>query len=456
MVRRLVAGAALLALLFGTACTATTEDDESSGSDGGGSSSDDSTPAGEGGESSFDYSGVATQGVTDDSITLGVANIDPSALAELGVEGVELAPTEALYQAWIDDLNASGGINGREVQLAFRPFVPYVDAEAEAACTELVEDEQVFLAIGIFLDDGPLCFTETHEVPYLGLFSLSPEREERSVAPFFAVEMSDDRQKLGGVQQLAEAGTFDDQAVALVWDTGDTPVVEDVIQPYLEEQDVDVVVEATREIVSGTDQAASDQELDVMVERISAADPDLILNVSDFGALPVALQRNGYLPEGGIFSTSAQGLSQDVVSNLALDDETLEAITISSIATTASEGDEAVRSDEGIQACLDTYDASDPAEPVDVAQAPIEVLSSVAQSCAAFQIFVEAASAAGEDLTPATWAAGAEGLGDLDLPGLPYASLTPTQHSAGDAIATYSWDADEGRYVIDGEPVDVG
>ncbi|OWY59174.1 hypothetical protein B7486_76000, partial [cyanobacterium TDX16] len=185
-----------------------------------------STPDGGGSDeaSSFDYSGVATQGVTDDTITLGVADVDPGALAELGVEDVELAPTEALYEAWIDELNAAGGIEGRQVELAFRPFVPFVDAEAEAACTELAQDEQVFLAIGIFLDDGPLCFTETNEVPYLGLFSLSPEREERSVAPFFAVEMSDDRQKLGGVQELADAGTFDGQSVALVWDTGDTPV----------------------------------------------------------------------------------------------------------------------------------------------------------------------------------------------------------------------------------------
>ena len=444
--------AALLVLLLGAACTATTED-EGSGS---GSSSDDSTPSGDAGESTFDYEGVATQGVTDDTITLGVADVDPGALAELGVEDVELAPTEALYQAWIDELNAEGGIEGRQVELAFRPFVPFVDAEAEAACTELTQDEQVFLAIGIFLDDGPLCLTETNEVPYVGLFSLSPEREERSVAPFFAVEMSDDRQKLGGVQELAEAGTFDDQSVALVWDTGDTPVVDDVIRPYLEEQGVDVVVEATREIVSGTDQAASDQELDVMVERIRAADPDLVLNVSDFGALPVALQRNGYLPERGIFSTSAQGLSEDVTSNLGLDDETLEAITIATIATSASEGEDAIRADEGIQACLERYDASDPAEPIGTDEASVEVLSSVGQSCAAFQIFVEAATAAGSDLTPATWAAGAESLGDLELPGLPYASLTPTKHSAGDAIATYSWDGDAGRYTMDGDPVDVG
>ncbi|OWY59339.1 hypothetical protein B7486_75100, partial [cyanobacterium TDX16] len=191
------------------------------------------------------------------------------------------------------------------------------------------------------------------------------------------------------------------------WDTGDTPVVDDVIRPYLEEQGVDVVVEATREIVSGTDQAASDQELDVMVERIRAADPDLILNVSDFGALPVALQRNGYVPEGGIFSTSAQGLSEDVTTNLGLDDETLEAITIATIATSASEGEDAIRADAGIQACLESYDASDPADPITIDDASVEVLSSVGQSCAAFQIFVEAATAAGSDLTPATWAAGA-------------------------------------------------
>lgn len=446
MDRRLVA-LLLSALVLAGACSASTDGDDADG--GGGTTTE--APTGTEAVSTFDYSGVPTQGVTEDSVRLGVANVDAAVLEEIGIEGIELAPTEALFAAWIDELNADGGVNGRRVELAYRPFIPYVDAEAEAACVELAEDQEVFLAIGILLDDGPLCLTETQQVPYLGLFGLSPEREERSIAPFFALEMSDDRQKLGGVDQMIADGAFTDRTVGLVWDTGDTPVVEEFIQPALEEAGVDVVVEATREIVSGTDQAAADQEMDVMVERLRAADPDVILNVSDFGALPVALQRNDYLPDA-IYSTSAQGLSADVVTGLGLDETTLEAISITTI---ANDDRDTLLADEGFQACLESYAASDPAEPI-ADDASYEVLSSVAQSCSAFQIFVQAAEAAGDDLTPASWAAGAESLGELDLPGLPFASLSPIQHSAGDAIATYAWDAAEGRYLATGDPIDIG
>ena len=66
-----------------------------------------------------------------------------------------------------------------------------------------------------------------------------------------------------------------------------------------------------------------------------------------------------------------------------------------------------------------------------------------------------AAEEAGEDLTPATWLAGAESLGELELPGLPFGSLGPTKHSVGDAIGVYTWDAATKEMVPSGPPIEV-
>jgi hypothetical protein len=59
----------------------------------------------------------------------------------------------------------------------------------------------------------------------------------------------------------------------------------------------------------------------------------------------------------------------------------------------------------------------------------------------------EAADAAGDELTPASWGAAAESLGEVALPGMPFASLTEDKHSAGDAIGRYEYDPAARRMV---------
>jgi len=77
----------------------------------------------------------------------------------------------------------------------------------------------------------------------------------------------------------------------------------------------------------------------------------------------------------------------------------------------------------------------------------------VANECAAFRLFVLAAEGAGDDLTPGSWGAAAESLGEVDLPGMPYASLGEGKHSAGDAIGRYEYDAGQARMVATGPAI---
>ena len=386
-------------------------------------------------------------GVTADSVTLGVAGVDPAQLEELGIESDGPA-SQALYEAWVAAQNEQGGVAGRQIELVFRPFLPTGDAEAEAACVELTEDKQVFLVTGIFTDDSPLCFTEAHDTPYLGQFGQSAERDRRSKAPFVALEMSDDRQRLVGLQVFLDEGALDGR-VALYWGAADTAVVDEFIKPALDEAGVDVVVETALDDFGG-DQAAQDQALDTIVERIRAADPDVVLNVSDFLPPLVAFQRNGWLPDR-VLSTSAQALVAGVLEGGGLTAATLDRVTVA--APYAPTRDELV-DDPEVQRCVDEYNAADPDEPVDMDVITGDTLDALANECAAFRLFVLATEAAGEDLTPASWGSGAESLGDLDLPGMPYASLGEDKHSAGDAVGRYEYDAAEARMVATGPAIE--
>jgi ABC-type branched-subunit amino acid transport system substrate-binding protein len=429
--RRWIAALAVMAALA-AGCTAS--DDDSAGDAAGGNDDGDGGSAG----------GGAT-GVTADTVKLGVAGVDPEQVAELGIDG-EIIPSQQLYEAWVAAQNDAGGVGGRQIELVFRPFLPLGDAEAEAACVELTEDQQVFLAIGIFTNDTPLCFTEAHETPYLGHFGHSAERDRRSKAPFVALEMSDERQRLAAIDVFAEEGALDGR-VALYWDAPDTTVVEEYVKPALEEAGVDVVVETALDDLGG-DQAAEDQALDVIVERMRAADPDVVLNVSGFFPPLVAFQRNGWLPDR-VLSTSAQALAGPLADS-DVEPATAERVTV--VAPYAPTRDELV-DDAEVQRCVEEYNASDPEAPVDLDAAEVGFLDALANECAAFRLFVLAAEAASDDLTPDSWGAGAESLGEVSLPGLALGSLGEDKHSVGDAVGRYGYDPDEGRMVATGPAI---
>jgi hypothetical protein len=120
--------------------------------------------------------------------------------------------------------------------------------------------------------------------------------------------------------------------------------------------------------------------------------------------------------------------------------------------------DELVEDPEVVR-CVDEYNASGPETPVDMDAVTGDTLDAIANECAAFRLFVLATdAAAGEDgggeITPDTWGAAAEGLGELDLPGMPFASLSADKHSAGDAIGRYEYDPAEERMVATDPPIE--
>ncbi len=181
-VAALVASVVVGVVLVASACTVSSTDGSSSSSTAsgsGGTASGGSTPPGGPSAGVAKAEGLTTNGVTSSSVKLGVAGVDDAKLQSLGIE-TDGVTSEALFTAWVDAQNDRGGVAGRDIDLFFRPFLPTGEAEAEAACVELTEDEAVFLAIGILTDDTPLCFTEAHGTPYLGLWGQSAERDERS------------------------------------------------------------------------------------------------------------------------------------------------------------------------------------------------------------------------------------------------------------------------------------
>lgn len=385
----------------------------------------------------------------EDAVVLGVAAADYERIAAFGID-VDPLDLGAMFQSWVDEQNAAGGVGGRPIELAYRPFIPLFDAEVQASCVELTEDDGAFAVIGIFLNDSTLCVPETHETPYIGLWGLTAERTERATAPFLSVEMAEDRQRVEAIGVFAEEGAFEGRSVGLYWQATDDAVVDAAVRPALEELGVDVAVEVRLDDF-GDDQTATDQALDAIVERLRADAPDVVLNVSDVASLLGALQRKGWLP-ARVLSTSQQALSEELTAGTGLQPETLAVMEVA--APHAPTKDELL-ADPELGRCLDTYGATGPEHPVDPEALSDDSLVSIAGYCAAFRVFVAAADAAAAtgELTAESFGAGAASLGELTLPGVVAGSLSDTKHDVGDTIGRYTYDPAANAMVPAGEPI---
>jgi hypothetical protein len=218
------------------------------------------------------------------------------------------------------------------------------------------------------------------------------------------------------------------------------------IRDILEDAGISVVSEVTGPSLND-DPVASDAAVDVAIERMRADGADLVLTPSTPIAILRGVDRAGW--EVDVALTNGQ-LTSFATDDVAVDPGVLErtiAVTVDS-----PSADDA-RADEGIQQCVDDYDAAFPDAPLDLDSD--DVVTNVAMACRTFDLTRQILEAAGPELDEASFVAAGEGLGTFDLPIAEGASLGPDKHSATSTIRRYEFDADLGRWVRDGEPIAV-
>ena len=101
----------------------------------------------------------ADQGVTAKTIAVGLPYVNFQALKSLGVT-INDGNFPDAYKSVIADINAKGGINGRKLVLSSVEMNPAVPADATSSCTQLTEDDNVFVAISPVF---PTCYQQTHD-----------------------------------------------------------------------------------------------------------------------------------------------------------------------------------------------------------------------------------------------------------------------------------------------------
>jgi hypothetical protein len=426
MHRHLVAVVAAGALLIG--CTA--GDDTASDTTSGGS---DST------EGSIAVPTGPAPGVTADTVRVGVTYVD---LASLGdVVSIDHGDYEAAYRALFDDINASGGIQGRMIEPVITPVSPLGTEPAAAACVQLTEDEPVFIVMGFFLDDGVLCPVETHQTAVIGQ-GMTAERLERAQAPWFTTGSSSDLENVI-VEAFAEAGEFDG-TLGVFAGPGQEVQLNDVILPLLDELGVEVtesaVVDAPADDITAANAATA-----VIAERFESAGVDQVLVIGTSGlTFASGTEALDYRPQ--LLLTDPNSILAYAGDAAGRDLSILDGAVAGNLYGPA----ENIYALDGMQECIGVIeDAGGEVPDPATLEEGMDLYVSGFTACNEVTLLRALLEAAGEDLNYGTLAAGAEGL-EVTLPGEPTPRVYgPPPAADGDPTAyIFDWDPEAVDFVL--------
>ncbi len=382
------------------------------------------------------------RGVTADTITIGVSMLNFDLLQEMGLTAAGWGDQQGVFQALVDDLNANGGILGRNVVAVYDYYSPIDAADAERACTVLTQDNEVFAAVLGFV--GPLagtadpCFVGTNNTPLVG-GEQTPDEMAQATAPWFNVEPSTEDHTSNLLDLLVQTGRADGARVFVVShqsSTGDEPLVLE----GLGARGIDVVGTAVLDANDG-DTAAQDQLMQVISERIRADGADTVMINGNPAATIRGLGLNGLLDSMTIWSNNAAGLN-----NLG---ETFDHEWARGAISSDGPSELDIWNDDVFQDCVRVVNeagiGADLRPTAELADDDENWFNPVRRYCGHLSLFAQIAAAAGPNLTPDTFEQAAYTLTDFVLPGYSANSLSPTKLGARDLYRLTTFDPDVGN-----------
>ena len=384
-------------------------------------------------------------GVTDETIKIGITYVDTEALKAVGLN-YDLGQHVDVYNALIADINANGGINGRQLEAVLTPINPSVAASAEESCLKLTEDDDVFLITGFFLGEAVTCPLEAHGTAVVG-GSITPALSPRAAAPW-AAWLASSKQQATITQEFYDRGLLDGN-VAVYMAAADQPDYDDIVKPLLDELGVEPVAVGINDAPTD-DATAVEAQAKVIAESFKAADADTVLLIgigSGPGWLFAMDDDTSYRPQ--LLFTVTNSPRAFYTSADATDTSILEGALVG-----GSYGPDQARFEtESMQACATILQAAGletPApqdfDPNDRANQPYQALF---QACPDILLTKAILERAGENLNYGTFAAAIDGL-TVTIPGDPGERTYGPAPDSGDSSAyIFKWDEATKNVVID-------
>ncbi|MDP9333124.1 MAG: ABC transporter substrate-binding protein [Actinomycetota bacterium] len=210
-------------------------------------------------------------GVTATSIKIGISLVDFKCIQQF----IEFTRQnqQAVYQAFIDDVNKKGGINGRKIVADFNtecPLTPTSDLLVQV-CTKFTDDDKVFAVMGNLVDAAQsaamhTCIAKKHRTPVI-TFQVTQDMFNQ-VPPGLMVYPGTTPERSSAVlfELLKKQGTLEGKKVAVLAQQTSLPSVKAVVLPALKKIGVATGTPAYLTI-TGPDTTAAQSALDSFIER---------------------------------------------------------------------------------------------------------------------------------------------------------------------------------------------
>src|SRR3984885_10501381 len=340
----------------------------------------------------------ADPGGTSTTIRMALWLIDFAALQAVGVTLNDGNYQDAV-SALTANMNAHGGVDGRKVVPYFAEMNPANSSSISSSCSELTEDDKVFI---VLFPVYPDCFQQTYDTPVIG--GVLPGTLPASAAADFSLIAPDAAYDPVQLTAFDKRGAFKGKKVGLFYGADDTSEAK-VVQSDLEKLHVDVVVSA-EDGVTATDTVAVDQEAQTIALRFQDAGVNEVVGVGGTGATtwPRALQDNQSTYKPPWIATNVTALSSYVASAKGKNPYLDNVMTASPVPSASQ-----VWMDPAMQKCATIVHK---AYPSDAIAAPVNpnspqaassgsdtTYAAVEAACQDLAIFAKIADAAGRNIT---------------------------------------------------------
>ena len=430
MRKHLVLTVAALTLVGLTACST------KSNSSGGGPSGTSSTPA----------STKLGQGVTADSIKLGITYVDLAAIRN--VINLDQGDFQKAFNAVIDNVNSNGGVNGRKIVPVYAAINPLGSAPAAAACTKLTEDDKVFAVLGFFQTPDVLCYVKTHDTPIFGT-SLTPDQAAVAKQPAFDMALSPEHLADKSIPTFAKQGVFTGHKIAVVGATADETVMNDTIIPALKKENVNIVQTAINDTPT-TDVPAGYAKYNVIAQKFQSAGADVVVAVGTAGdSWPRALQVNHSSYRPRLIATDWKNLAAYAQDKQGHD----ESILKNALGADSAPDDVDTWNEANMQKCAAIVKSANPSEQInDPNTATTNTANtwvSVENACRYVNLFVALAKVAGSTLNNDTLLHAGNTASNVTVPGqLSPLNYSPNYHDGNGQAYIYTWNTSTDKFVL--------
>jgi ABC-type branched-subunit amino acid transport system substrate-binding protein len=389
-------------------------------------------------------------GVTPTQIKVGIALVEFDCVKDF-VDEIRVNQDQ-VYQAFIDDIDAKGGIAGRKIVPVYDNYCPLGSAGPLAVCTKFADDDKVFAVVGTFVDfsgDAQTCLAKQHQ-RILMTFNLTQAIMNQSPPGFIIYPgATNERTVRILLQLLKKQRTLAHKKVAVLGGSQEASTVNQTIVPGLKKLHVAMGTTAILSISGTADTTAAQAQLDSFIEKWKGEHVNaLFLSGDEVASKQFVTKLRAALPKVMLISdtTDVKMFGQELV-DAGTKPNPYEGI-LSTGGPTPQEYDQS-ENWKYCAAIYEKYTGMHAPNSQEVLQGPggktLGTNGSINDACQVLTMFHDIADRVGQNLNDSNWVKTVKAFGKIDNRGSgPYSSLHSGKYDAEDNFRLEAFDSSIG------------